>query len=440
MRRNRQISRVMLFMLCGLALVLSGNQATAQTGTWTTKAPMPTARTEHVVGVINGVLYAVGGDLAADVHVTTVEAYNRITNTWTTKAPMPTARGQMAAGVVNNILYVAGGQVANNCAPINTNEAYDTATDSWTTKAPMPTARWLFAAGAVNGIIYFVGGQPGCGGQFSTVEAYDPATNSWTTKAPMPTARYGLSVSVVNGILYAVGGFNPNPVATVEAYDPVANTWSTKTSMSSARGFLATGVLDGLLYAVGGQDNLPPDGLAEVSEAYNPMTNTWSTKPSMPTPRVLPAAGVVDGVLYVVGGRVPSGVAVATNEAFTPVIMVQIDIKPSSFPNAIPDTDTINLTAQGTLPVAIFTTADFDAATVDASTVVFAGAPTVRSALEDVDGDSDLDLVLHFDNQALSLACADTQATLDGQAASGTSIHGTDSIRVLKDKAGNKCP
>ncbi len=108
--------------------------------------------------------------------------------------------------------------------------------------------------------------------------------------------------------------------------------------------------------------------------------------------------------------------------------------------NAVPDTDPLNLSAQGTLPVAIFTTSDFNAADVNPGTVVFAGAPTVRSALEDVDGDSDLDLVLHFDTQALNLACADTQATLDGQTASGTPIHGTDSIRVLRDKNGNKCP
>jgi hypothetical protein len=31
------------------------------------------------------------------------------TNLWTTKAPMPTARGHSAAGVVNGVLYTVGG-------------------------------------------------------------------------------------------------------------------------------------------------------------------------------------------------------------------------------------------------------------------------------------------------------------------------------------------
>ena len=59
--------------------------------------------------------------------------------------------------------------------------------------------------------------------------------------------------------------------------------------------------------------------------------------------------------------------------------------------------------------------------------------------MEDVDGDLDLDLVLHFDTQALDLTCASTEATLSGQAGSVV-IQGTDMIRVLKDKNGVKCP
>ena len=54
--------------------------------------------------------------------------------------------------------------------------------------------------------------------------------------------------------------------------------------------------------------------------------------------------------------------------------------------------------------MAILTTQDFNASLVDASTVVFAGASAVHSAMEDTDGDGDLDLVLHFRVQDTNLA------------------------------------
>ncbi len=51
--------------------------------------------------------------------------------------------------------------------------------------------------------------------------------------------------------------------------------------------------------------------------------------------------------------------------------------------------------SQGRLAVAIYTTADFNAATVVGSSVQFAGVSADHFALEDVDGD--LDMIQHFD-------------------------------------------
>lgn len=111
---------------------------------------------------------------------------------------------------------------------------------------------------------------------------------------------------------------------------------------------------------------------------------------------------------------------------------VLIDIKPGSYPNSI------NLGSNGVVPVAILTTTDFDAATVNPLTVELAGS-TVRlkgksgnvGSLEDVDGDDDLDLVVQVCTDALELSSGDTEAILTAFTYSGLPITGSDSVRIV---------
>ena len=310
MKRSTTLIRLSGVSLGAICLALAiGTHAQAQ-GVWETKAPMPTGREYIAVGVVNSVLFAVGGN--GNPQLQTVEAYDPATNTWTTKAPMPTPRMGTAAGVLNGILYVVGGR-GSSLESLQTVEAYNPLTNTWTTKAPMPTARQYPAAGVVNGVLYAVGGAVDAnGGALQTVEAYDPLTNTWTTKAPMPTARWLLAVSVVNGVLYAVGGETPNVLQTVEAYDPTTDVWTTKATMPTARTALAMDVINSVLFAVGGSNGLS----FNTVEAYDPLTNTWTTKASMPTGRRSLGVGVVNGVLYAVGGLNDSGGNIAANEAF----------------------------------------------------------------------------------------------------------------------------
>ncbi|NIS81010.1 MAG: hypothetical protein GTO14_12565 [Anaerolineales bacterium] len=110
---------------------------------------------------------------------------------------------------------------------------------------------------------------------------------------------------------------------------------------------------------------------------------------------------------------------------------VNIDIMPGSDPN------TINPRSKGVIPVAILTTDTFDATTVDPDTVAFGpdGAEIVHPSghVEDVDGDADLDLLLHFRTQETGIQCGDTEASLWGETFDGTPIEGSDSI-VSKPK------
>jgi len=286
---------------------------------WTTKASMPTPRYGLRVGVVNGILYAVGGNPSYGVSTDVVEAYDPVANTWTTKASMPTPRSGPGVGVIDGILYAVGGSrcpPSGFCANLATVEAYDRVTNTWTTKASMPTPRYGPGVGVIDGVLYAVGGFSGSDGTgLAAVEAYDPVTDTWTTKASMATPRYDLGVGVINGILYAVGGYDGGPLATVEAYDPVANTWTTKASLPTPLGDVGADIINGVLYAV--------EGLGSSAvEAYDPGVNTWTTKASMPTPLNDLSVGVVNGVLYAVGGYLVSAghfsIVVGAVEAYQP--------------------------------------------------------------------------------------------------------------------------
>ncbi|HEX4951395.1 MAG TPA: choice-of-anchor C family protein [Blastocatellia bacterium] len=105
---------------------------------------------------------------------------------------------------------------------------------------------------------------------------------------------------------------------------------------------------------------------------------------------------------------------------------VEIDIKPGSNPNSI------NLGNNGVIPVAILTTPAFNAADVDPTTVWFGKtgveAKAVQYAQQDVDGDGDLDLILHFNTQQTGITCGLTSAVLTGKTIGGQSIYGKDAI------------
>ena len=115
----------------------------------------------------------------------------------------------------------------------------------------------------------------------------------------------------------------------------------------------------------------------------------------------------------------------------TDKIIVELDIKPGSDPNSI------NINGRGVIPVAILTTDEFDARDVNAGTVRFgpSGAYAEQYALEDVDDDGDIDLILHFRTRDAGIAPEDTQAVLTGETHEGQRIEGSDSVKVRENNA-----
>jgi hypothetical protein len=111
-------------------------------------------------------------------------------------------------------------------------------------------------------------------------------------------------------------------------------------------------------------------------------------------------------------------------DAPPPVIIVTIDVKSG-----------INPRNKGVIPVVIFTTPTFDAATVDPLSVQFGPGNATeahgKGHLEDADGDGDVDLVLHFRTQDAQIPCGATSASLTGQTFSAQAIQGSDTITTV---------
>jgi len=110
-------------------------------------------------------------------------------------------------------------------------------------------------------------------------------------------------------------------------------------------------------------------------------------------------------------------------------ITVTIDIKPGSLKN------TINIESNGVIPVAILSTATFDASTVDPLSVMFGPSGAKESHgkghLEDANGDGVADMVLHFKTQETGIVSGQTEATLTGKTLAGVDIVGSDAITVF---------
>jgi len=130
---------------------LSIPQVNATEDSWTTKAPMRTARSFFEVVAVNGKIYAFGGG------TNTTEEYDPETNIWTTKKPMPTLRSGFVVALFQNKIYLIGGEITDN-GFTGLNEVYDPETDSWETKTSMPTKRDNPVANTIDDKIYVIGG------------------------------------------------------------------------------------------------------------------------------------------------------------------------------------------------------------------------------------------------------------------------------------------
>ena len=116
-------------------------------------------------------------------------------------------------------------------------------------------------------------------------------------------------------------------------------------------------------------------------------------------------------------------------------VQVQIDVKPGDTPTVV------ERGRGGFLPVAILSSADFDAQLVDPTTVrvgpTGTEAAVARSMKSDVNDDERPDLMVLVRVQDLNISCAVKAIRLTGTTISGTAIEGSEAVTVEGCSAGH---
>lgn len=256
-------------VLDGKIYVVAGYRANGQitdlvevydvsTGVWDTVAPLPQALNHCATAAVGGKLYAIAGYVNPDlpwVATNAVYAFDPQANSWTSRAPIPISRGEHLAVVYAGKIYVIGGH-DDVGTDVSTVSIYDPTENQWSVGAPMPTPRHHYAAAVVDSLIYIIGGRQGYWEQQLTlvdvVEAYSPSSNTWYTGSPMLTPRSAFSASVVGGAIYTFGGEIPGIYDDVEKYSPADDSWTALAPMLTPRHGTAGVLVADTIFIIGG--------------------------------------------------------------------------------------------------------------------------------------------------------------------------------------------
>jgi hypothetical protein len=324
---------LILAVSCLITVKPAFSFTSAAENTWTGKAPMPTARDDLGVAVVNGKIYAIGGTVlvyqdavhteSKDVGVN--EVYDPATNTWTTKKPMPIPSSGFATAVYQDKIYCIGGGVTDfyNASKgnwdiklgVGFNQVYDPATDKWENRTSMPIPEINSKASVVNGKIYLLGGHP----NITLNEVYDPLADNWTSKSPMPEGFYGVP-TVYSDKIYAVGrgleggsyDSNGHYVLTkitpmTQIYNPEKDTWTLAATTgpkfyTESFSIATSGIIAPKKIYVFYNPSDAPNNKLYMNQAYDPETGSWENGAGIPTQRNSFAVAVVDDLIYVIGG------------------------------------------------------------------------------------------------------------------------------------------
>jgi N-acetylneuraminic acid mutarotase len=264
--------------------------------------------------------------------------------TWTSAAPMLTARTTFAGvPLPSGDMIVAGGCAETNCTQMNdagfceaqlctqtTNlaERYSFAQGLWVAAGTLSSPRFASMGVPIGNGNALVAGGCDVGGCTASTEQWSAAANTWSEQAPLPVPRgFGTATVLADGRVLVVGGCADPACATVlgdaTVYDPVANTWTAAGSMSSQRaGHSATLLNDGNVLVAGGCADAACMTVLASAEIWTESGggSQFAVAPSMAAARHHHTATLLNnGEVLMAGGANPTGASIPTAEVYLPL-------------------------------------------------------------------------------------------------------------------------
>jgi N-acetylneuraminic acid mutarotase len=132
---------------------------------------------------------------------------------WTNAAPLPSPRTHLGYAVLNGKIYALGGQMGLEAplVPLADVDIWDPASPSkWTAGTPLlkPVSHTANATFIAGGRIIMLGGERGDLNWIDETTAFDPTTNKWTFLTPLPGKRFSGVGGLIDGKFYFSTGGN----------------------------------------------------------------------------------------------------------------------------------------------------------------------------------------------------------------------------------------
>ncbi len=145
------------------------------------------------------------------VPLSSSEIYDATSGTWTTAAPMSTARNSFTATALDDGRVVAAGGIDIKTSGFRSSELYDPVNDRWTAAPDLPGSFREHHAAALLGVgtVLVVGGKNPDVAPLRSVVAFDSAAQAWSQLQDLSAPRtVSLLVRLASGNVLSVGGFD----------------------------------------------------------------------------------------------------------------------------------------------------------------------------------------------------------------------------------------